>query len=333
LLSKNQSFEKTITYILLTVCFIVNVKPITSQTTLLPCNTFVSDANALAAALDNAQAGNVICIDADINLDLLTSPYSLPLTVKAGVILQGNPEWTSININPNLPGNAEPFMIFSNTHRFGWYNSEMFLFEMEPCNTPPCSSTVIRNLRLRGPSRVWHDFNIGYDPNNASTQYSLKLTVGGIKVKPFSTQTYGENCIIENCEISGFVYCAIETRENNKDITIRNCYIHHNKASTYHGQGYGVWLRSGKDAGNPTNLNVVNNVFDDCKDAIDGQTYQINGADVNGKAICLKTLLAASVFLIRRLKFITTPFETFIIKTETIMPLIMEQPFMPITVV
>ncbi|MBL7929072.1 MAG: hypothetical protein JNL47_06325, partial [Bacteroidia bacterium] len=222
----------------------------------------VSDACSLAYELNAANAGTIIEVVADINLDDLvncSTTYPLPLTVKAGVTLKGT---------FNLITNPNGSMLYSDSHRSSFYSTSNFLLAMQPCTSSCTLPTVIKNLRIRGPSKSWQEFNSGVDASNNFEP--LRLTSGGIIVRVSSSNNTGENCIIENCEIFGFSYCAIETREWNKDITIQNCFIHHNNGSTYAGQGYGVWLRTDNNSGGATGLNVLNNVFDDCKDAIDG---------------------------------------------------------------
>jgi hypothetical protein len=135
----------------------------------------------LASILDIAIAGDTILVTGNYDLDQLSSTYSLPLIIPQGVILEGDYDLLS-QPSPNHPVTSpDGTLIFSNTYRaqFDLFCSgtvsEMFYFAMEPgkIDTIPCAqncSTIFRNIRLRGASLNWQEFNDGY-----STPYSLCL--------------------------------------------------------------------------------------------------------------------------------------------------------------
>jgi hypothetical protein len=132
----------------------------------------------------------------------------------------------------------------------------MFLFELD-------NGATIKNLRLRGSSCNYQDFN-----------FDTYLS-GGIISKEISAL----EITVENCEVSCFSYAGIMTHPQCSLFTVRNNYIHHVKGvGKTVGIGYGIWVMGGSGIMAPNFHETIlhNNIFDDCKAAIDGQGHPIN---------------------------------------------------------
>jgi hypothetical protein len=234
------------------------------------CNN-VTDANCLKSCLDGANAGDVITITADIDLSSLTNQGDLPLSVPYGVTLTGN-------YHPVT--NTQGTMIYHNSYRWN-YNSnnkaKMFLLQMKcvsggSCSPAPCSTTI-KNIRLRGASRTWQEFNSArFACNNTApdTMNDKNQFCGGIYINGESSSTCFDIIKIEDCEIFGFNRAAVESYGNISNILIKNSYIHHAGGSGFVGIGYGVWARMAIQSNSNCTFTIENTIFDDCKDAIDG---------------------------------------------------------------
>lgn len=250
----------------------------------------VSDLNGLVTALNNASITE-ICITNDIDVTTVA-----PLAIRPGVTLRG----AMAGGGGVIEGWMDP-LCPTITCRKRWKNTltnddqleNAFVFVMLPCTTGSCNPTTIKDLKIKGEEYHWQDFN---DQNWLSGGIFIKsrCTYQGTGCYTSCSENnnsqscedcidcLGRNFVIENCEISGFNYAGIHCQSRTSDITIVNNYIHNikgirttidvNNSSNPEGHvaiAYGIWIQTSKY---PTEVNLLNNIFDDCKAAIDGQS-------------------------------------------------------------
>ncbi len=266
---------------------------------------------------DEVHPGDIIMFNGTdpINLDELSTyavgctigTPSLPLIVPAGATLAGNYDLLSESFDYTDPvssltttfsTNPQGTLFYSNTFRQQLNTASVpvttsrhtdYFFTMKPADPAfPTYPTCIRNIHIKGSTFNWTDFNTGVGVN------SDKLYSGAIKVyRPckFNDQIAGScpgydghSYQIKNCEIEGFSLAGIWFEDQTDDILIENCYIHHIKGISNIGIGYGVIMRSGEPLviydDDPANWNMElkGNIFDECKDAFDGD---VAGFDIN----------------------------------------------------
>jgi hypothetical protein len=220
-----------------------------------PCDCGdVSDPGCLEFCLMHTLSNTLIEVSGSIDLTGQSTWSGLfPLTVSAGVTLQSkvganSPKWWEANC-PLISTDHEA--IYTNTTESN--RRSLFVFAMEP-------GATIQNLRIRGA-------DCNYKDNNLYNSLS-----GGIHIDNGSG-----TATISNCEISCFSLSGIWKSDQPELLTISNCYIHKVKGTqqTY-GIGYGVWTQSTYFPLTPLEINFQNNIFDDCKAALDGQGKIVN---------------------------------------------------------
>jgi hypothetical protein len=188
----------------------------------------VSDLNSLLAALAEAEAGEVVFIPGETEIDLTARIYieDLVLEVPAGVTLAGDR---------------------------GQDGSQGALLTSDALDTPVMIRTLgpdvrITGLRIRGPNQKryldhhyrsftrdesgdgyrYHD---GQDPRGGHSYYYKFPVQRGI-------ETRHDTLRVDNCELSGFGHSAISLQAG-KDHQVHHNFIHH---CQYQGLGYGVCL-------------------------------------------------------------------------------------------
>jgi hypothetical protein len=189
----------------------------------------------------------------DIHLDNI-APHVLPIQVFSDVTVTG---YVTTGSYPNWWEDSCPLLTSDFKALYDPANkANMFLFELD-------NGATIKNLRLRGSSCNYQDFN-----------FDTYLS-GGIISKEISAL----EITVENCEVSCFSYAGIMTHPQCSLFTVRNNYIHHVKGvGKTVGIGYGIWVMGGSGIMAPNFHETIlhNNIFDDCKAAIDGQGHPIN---------------------------------------------------------
>ncbi|MBA3285027.1 MAG: hypothetical protein H0U27_08215, partial [Nitrosopumilus sp.] len=199
------------------------------------CQEVIS-AGALQYCLNHSYSAVVV---GNINLD---ASVTLPLVVSAGFMLTSPYEWWK----PECP-------LITSDHTANFtVNSPvrpLYLFEME-------TGATFQNLRIRGANCNYKDYN-----------ESEKLC-GGIYIVSGTTST---TATIKNCEISCFSQSGIWKDDEPLTLNVENCYIHKVKGVSATGIGYGIWTEGDYDASPVQVMNYHNNIYDDCKAAIDGQ--------------------------------------------------------------
>jgi hypothetical protein len=189
----------------------------------------------------------------DIHLDNI-APHVLPIQVFSDVTVTG---YVTTGSYPNWWEDSCPLLTsdFKALYEKD-FKADMFLFELD-------NGATIKNLRLRGSGCNYQDFN-----------FDTYLS-GGIISKEISAL----EITVENCEVSCFSYAGIMTHPQCSLFTVRNNYIHHVKGvGKTVGIGYGIWVMGGSGIMAPNFHETIlhNNIFDDCKAAIDGQGHPIN---------------------------------------------------------
>ncbi len=174
----------------------------------------VQDFDGLLDALSKAQAGQVIFIPGDTEIDLTTHIYidQLVLTIPAGVTLAGNR---------------------------GQQGSPGALLCSDALKTPAIIRTAgpnvrISGLRIRGPNpkRYLEHHRRAFGPGGEKHKYYYKfpLSEGIVAAHP--------GLQVDNCELSAFSKAAISLNSG-QDHRIHHNFIHH---CQYNGLGYGVCL-------------------------------------------------------------------------------------------
>ncbi len=239
--------------LLLTVLLLISLN-VNSQTCTGPIVTSGAD---LVIRLGSAGPGDVICVSGNIDLNGIYLPIEIP----SGVILQGNYDLLS---EPNSAGSTFPNgTILSSTHRTNLTISTVENLCVFKMNSGTSSlPTTIRNIRLKGPSPNWIDYS-----NNIT---SSNFHSAGIYLNNAGT---GGGFVISHCEIFGFSYAGIFGEPGTTDIHINHCYIHHIKGFCEPGIGYANWFQNN---GILSEVFLDNNIYDDCKEAIDGQSGSQN---------------------------------------------------------
>ncbi len=216
----------------------------------------ITTATALQACLNGASLGSVLTVTGDIILD--GNNLTFPLQVPWGVILTGSTEWWK----PGCP-------LISSTYKYSYSDvnccndnppcpqncllEKLFLFEME-------DNSAIMNLRIRGGSCNGQDFN------------NDDMLCGGI-ILNFDGNPTTSLATVQNCEISCFSYAGIFGKSKIDGVNLVNNYIHKVKGVASTGIGYGCWFQGSLTE---STVDFENNIFDDCKAAIDGQGYPTN---------------------------------------------------------
>jgi hypothetical protein len=195
--------------------------------------------------------GDIIQINSDLNV----SSLDLPIIIPTGIIVQGNFDLLSES-NSNGATSPEGTMIYSN-RRSNLHTQDVesfYIFKLEPglVGFP----TTLRNIRIKGPSGNWIDYNNDFNGENFQS--------GGVYLDGNSG-----GYIVSNCEILNFSYSGIFGEPQSTDIQIKNCYIHNIKGFCDPGIGYAIWLQN---SSLHTNASIENTIFNDCKEAIDGQS-------------------------------------------------------------
>ena len=169
----------------------------------------------LVAALAKAQAGEVVFIDPQAELDFTTLVYAEKLTLKVP---------GGVTIASNRGQNGSPGALL--------YTDA---FQTRPLFTVLGPDVRFTGLRLRGPDpkrRLDHhrrSFSSGREAKDANAYYYAFPVSEGI----FTDQPGLE---VDNCELSGFSHAALMLSAGDRH-HIHHNYIHHNQ---YHGLGYGV---------------------------------------------------------------------------------------------
>lgn len=190
----------------------------------------VSDLDSLLAALAEAQAGDVIFIPGETEIDLTARIYieDLVLEVPAGVTLAGDR---------------------------GQDGSQGALLTSDALDTPVMIRALGPDVRITG-LRIWgpnkkryldhhyrsftrdesgegYRYHDGQDPRGGHSYYYKFPIQRGI-------ETYHDSLRVDNCELSGFGHSAISLREG-KDHLVHHNFIHH---CQYQGLGYGISLNT-----------------------------------------------------------------------------------------
>lgn len=174
----------------------------------------VEDVDALLDALSKAQAGQVIYIPGDTEIDLTTHIYidQLALVIPAGVTLAGDR---------------------------GHEGSSGALLCSDALKTPAIIRTAganvrITGLRIRGPNpkRYLEHHRRSFGPGGERHKYYYKfpLSEGIVATHP--------GLQVDNCELSAFAKAAISLNKGQSH-HIHHNFIHH---CQYNGLGYGVCL-------------------------------------------------------------------------------------------
>ncbi len=188
----------------------------------------VTDLNSLLEALASAQAGEVVFIPDETEIDLTARIYveKLVLEVPAGVTLAGNR---------------------------GQDGSRGALLTSDALDTPVMIRALgpnvrVTGLRIRGPntkryldhhyrsftrddSGEGYRYHDGQDPRGGHSYYYQFPTQRGI-------QTTHDALRVDNCDLSGFGHSAVSLA-GGVDHVVHHNFIHHNQ---YAGLGYGVVL-------------------------------------------------------------------------------------------
>ena len=248
---------------LLTVFLILLYRSVSIGTT-----TYVSNDVGLLAALTATNPspvpGDIIQITDDIDV----SNLSLPLVVPSGVIVQGNYDLLSVpNSNGSTYSNVStsPFRAktITSSKRVDFNLTgnvvDAFIFKLLPGIVG--QPTTIRNIRLKGPQWNWVDYN-----NNNLANNTIYVS-GGIFLDYSGSSGYFE---ISHNEIFGFSFAGVYGYKGETFLNFDHNYIHHIKGiMTGLGIGYANWFQSNA---NNSDINSTNNIYDDCKEAIDGQS-------------------------------------------------------------
>lgn len=174
----------------------------------------VQDVDALLAALSQAQAGQVIFIPGDTEIDLTTHVYidQLVLKIPAGVTLASDR---------------------------GHQGSSGGLLCSDALKTPAIIRTAgpnvrVTGLRIRGPNpkRYLEHHRRAFGPGGEGHKYYYKFPLSeGIVAAHSGLQ-------VDNCELSAFAKASISL-SNSQGHHIHHNFIHH---CQYNGLGYGICL-------------------------------------------------------------------------------------------
>jgi hypothetical protein len=193
------------------------------------------------AALGKAQAGEVIFIDPQAELDFTTLVYAEKLVLKV-------PGGVTIASNRGQDGSPGALLCTD-------------AFQSRPLFVTLGPDVRFTGLRLRGPDpkrRMDHhrrSYSSGREPKDASAYYYTFPVSEGLKADHPGLE-------VDNCELSGFSHAAIVLSAGDRH-HIHHNYIHHNQ---YHGLGYGVSHGYGS---NSVSL-IEYNVFDYNRHSIAG---------------------------------------------------------------
>jgi len=224
-----------------------------------PCDCGdVSDPGCLELCLYHPPTNDLVEVTGPIFLTGQSTWSGLfPLPVFSGITLQSSVGTTS-------PKWWEPGCLLISTNHLEQFISgttpveSLYLFAMQP-------GATIQNLRLRGANLNGKDFN------------ESDMLCGGIYVYDSNGATSAN---ILNCEISCFSQAGVWKDDETENLNIENCYVHKIKGKSATGIGYGVWTQSlytlPLSQVDPHKVDFINNIFDDCKTAIDGQAKIIN---------------------------------------------------------
>lgn len=211
----------------------------------------VTNANDLLGCLTQLPNPPIISISSGFPIDNpLPAGSVFPLEIQDGTTLQGvvggnSPKWWEPQC-PLITTNWETVYVVNVTPI-----ENLYLFKLQ-------EGAVIQNLRIRGPQHNLKTFHFG------------SILSGGIYVSDGGNPNPAK---IINCEISCFSQAGIWKDNEPENLIVENCFIHNVKGVSYTGIGYGVWSQS-KAANNPAqNISFINNIFDDCKAAIDDSGY------------------------------------------------------------
>ena len=188
----------------------------------------VSDLNSLLAALSRAQAGEVVFIPGETEIDLTARIYieDFVLEVPAGVTLAGN-RGEGVSRGALLTSDA--------------LDTAVVIRALGP-------GIRITGLRIRGPNPKryldHHHRSFTRDETGAGYRYheGEDARGGHSYYYKFPTQRGIETTFdalrVDNCDLSGFGHSAIRLRQG-KDHHIHHNFIHH---CQYQGLGYGISL-------------------------------------------------------------------------------------------
>jgi len=215
--------------------------------------------SSLKSSIESASAGQIICISGEINLNGIILPIEIPsgVTVRGNYDLLSQSNGTSTSPSGTLIISQNRVDLMTNTVQ------SISVFKMNSGYTG--QPTTIENIRIKGPSQNWIDYSnfLGFSsgPNYQSAGIYLNNagTGGGFR--------------ISHNEIYGFSYAGIFGEPGTDDISIDHCYIHNIKGFCEPGIGYGNWFQNN---GILTEVNLDNNIYNDCKEAIDGQSGSQN---------------------------------------------------------
>ncbi len=200
------------------------------------------------------------------------SGYSEPLTIEEGILLTGNYDLISNDINITSLNSACPSLTYQNTNASPYgitfkreLKGEMIAHELQNAGYMffMYGKSRIQNLKLTGGQSGYQDYN------------EDKWLSSCIKILPGLS---GKNSI-QNCDISQFSYAGIFMKKTSLGTDIENSFIHRVRGSgggKTEPKGYGIWLQGINTSTNLPEANFLNCYFDECKTAIDDQGYALN---------------------------------------------------------
>ncbi|MBK8873402.1 MAG: hypothetical protein IPN13_05555 [Bacteroidetes bacterium] len=236
-------------------------RPYSDLTTLVDILGTVDSPNGLT------RGGDVV-LPCSTGLSIDLTSLTSPLLVEEGVTFCGDYDILSESFDVSIPGTTTTVttsptgtLILNSERRGEWIfpplsnaglQPEGYSFYMMP-------GSIIRNIRLKGPMPGFLDYN-----------FDIQLSAG-INVIGENDQSTHFLYKILNCEIYNFSFAGVYVDAGCDEVEISNCQIHHIKGEGGRTapKGYGTWIKGKDDNQVGSIVNLNQNIFDDCKTAID----------------------------------------------------------------